>query len=230
MDDENNDSDTEYTESSTQNWLQQFMSSLAGVVIGICLFIGSFVLLFHNEGRIDFSQAAKSAIVIPADTPSSQAQGKIVSLTGDITTPGTIGDGLYIRPGAYVALSRTVEMYAWEEKESKQESKQLGGSKTTTTTYRYNKIWTNRPPESIKFKQSSSHRNPAKALKDQVFKPPLRRSVPMASIWLSWSIRSVKFTVAMRTSSHPASIVISDNSWRWNQRCCWREKMPLDPN
>jgi Transmembrane protein 43 len=172
MDDENNDSDTEYTESSTQNWLQQFMSSLAGVVIGICLFIGSFVLLFHNEGRIDFSQAAKSAIVIPADTPSSQAQGKIVSLTGDITTPGTIGDGLYIKPGAYVALSRTVEMYAWEEKESKQESKQLGGSKTTTTTYRYNKIWTNRPPESIKFKQSSSHRNPAKALKDQVFKAP----------------------------------------------------------
>jgi Transmembrane protein 43 len=187
MDDENNDSYTEYTESSHENWLQQFMSSLVGVVIGICLFIGSFVLLFHNEGRIDFSQAAKSAIVIPADTTaSSPAQGKIVSLTGDITTPTTIGDGLYIKPGAYVALSRTVEMYAWEEKESKQESKQLGGSKTTTTTYRYNKTWTNRPAESIKFKHSTSHRNPTKALKDQVFKAPTatigRYGVDMAKL------------------------------------------------
>ncbi len=159
-----------YTEVTTTSWWDELVKSLVGVLVGLLLFFGSFVMLFMNEGRPDFSQAANSAVVIAADRSAPGAQGKIVAITGPITTPETIGDKLYIKPGAYVALARTVEMYAWDETKDTQETKQLGGGKQKTTTYHYKKVWTNRPESSSSFKQSQTHQNPAKAIADGIFK------------------------------------------------------------
>jgi Transmembrane protein 43 len=167
--DNNTDGDY-YSETTSTNWFQEIGNSLFGMLIGLVLFLASFVVLFLNEGRLDFSQAAKSAIVIQADAPAPQAHGKTVALTGAIASPEILGDGQYLKPAPYIALGRTVEMYSWREAESSQSTKQVGGGKTTTKTYRYTKVWTNKPESSAKFKQATTHRNPAKSIADQIYK------------------------------------------------------------
>ncbi len=191
--DNNTDGDY-YSETTSTNWFQEMGNALFGMLIGLLLFLASFVLLFWNEGRVDLSQAAKAAIVISADAPAPQANGETVALTGAIASPEILGDGQYVKPGAYVALGRTVEMYSWRESESSKTTKQVGGGKTTTKTYRYNKVWTNKPESSAKFKQATAHRNPAKGLTDQIYKvkdakigrygvdmPNLTSAVPMGT-------------------------------------------------
>jgi Transmembrane protein 43 len=167
--DNNTDGDY-YSETTSTNWFQEIGKSFFGMLIGLVLFLASFVVLFFNEGRLDFSQAAKSAVVIQADAPAPQANGKTVALTGAIASPEILGDGQYLKPAPYIALGRTVEMYSWREAESSQTQKQVGGGKTTTKTYRYTKVWTNKPESSTKFKQATTHRNPTKGLPDQIYK------------------------------------------------------------
>jgi hypothetical protein len=81
------------SETTSTNWFQEIGNSLFGMLIGLVLFLASFVVLFCNEGRLDFSQAAKGAIVIPANAPAPQANGKTVLLSGAIASPEIIGDG-----------------------------------------------------------------------------------------------------------------------------------------
>jgi Transmembrane protein 43 len=206
--DNNTDGDY-YSETTSTNWFQELGNALFGTLIGLLLFLGSFVLLFWNEGRVNFSQAAKSAIVIQADTPAPQANGKIVALTGAIASPEILGDGQYLKPAPYIALGRTVEMYAWKETESSKTTKQVGGGKRTTKTYRYSKVWTNKPQSSAKFKQASTHNNPVKAISDQIYKvkdakigrygvdmPNLPNAVPIGSCDLDAAGNSTRSTAS----------------------------------
>ncbi|MCU0570530.1 MAG: hypothetical protein MUF49_28645 [Oculatellaceae cyanobacterium Prado106] len=102
----------QHQEVSVRGWGQSLLGSLIACFFGLLLFLGSFVLLFANEGSTDFSKVAKSAQVITATAPNPQAQGKFVAVTGAIATPQLLGDNLYLKPGAYVVLARTVEMFA----------------------------------------------------------------------------------------------------------------------
>jgi hypothetical protein len=163
------DSDS-YSETTSTNGFQEIGKSIVGMFVGLLLFLGSFVLLFCNEGRLDLSQAARSAIVIPANAPAPQANGKTVSLSGAIASPEIIGDGKYLKPAAYVALGRTVEMFAWKETIDSHTEKQVGGGKKTTKTYKYTKVWTDKPADSAQFKRSEQYRNPAKALNNEIYK------------------------------------------------------------
>jgi Transmembrane protein 43 len=182
-----------YSETTSTNGFQEIGKSIVGMFVGLLLFLGSFILLFCNEGRIDFSQAAKRAIVIPDNAPAPQANGKTVAISGAIASPEIIGDPQYLKPAPYIALGRTVEMYAWKETSDSKTTKQVGGGKTTTKTYRYSKVWTTKPANSSNFKQKN-YQNPAKALADQTFQvsrakigqfaidmPNLTQPVPLAT-------------------------------------------------
>lgn len=150
---------------------QNFLSSMVGVLIGILFFFGSFVLLYWNEGRADLSLPATTAIAIPADeAPPVTASGKLVSISGLFTTPEMISDALYLQKAPYLALKREVEMFAWEQSEETETVKNLGGSTTTTTTYRYQKNWTAYPANSDNFKESSGHVNPVMPVTSQEFR------------------------------------------------------------
>jgi hypothetical protein len=207
--DNNTDGDY-YRETTSTNWFQEIGNSLFGMLIGLVLFLASFVVLFCNEGRLDFSQVAKGAIVIQANAPAFQANGKTVALTGAIASPEILGDGQYLKPAPYIALGRTVEMYSWRESASSKSTKQVGGGKTTTKTYRYTKVWTNQPESSTKFKQSTTHRNPTKAIADQIYKvkdakigrygidmPNLPSAVPIGSCNLDAAGNSTRSTASV---------------------------------
>ena len=145
---------------------QRITNSFVGILLGIALFFGSFVVLYWNEGRIDFSQVAKQAIEISPTAANDSAKGKLVTTTGEIVSDEVLGDDLFLKPGEYIALNRITEMFAWYETKDTRTEKKAGGSEKKITTYSYSKKWQNKPKDSSEFKKSAKHHNPDKAIAD----------------------------------------------------------------
>lgn len=151
----------QYTEVTTKSWGNRLGSSFGAILGSLLLFVGSFVLLYWNEGRVDMSNIAKTAVEASAEKVDSALEGKLISVTGQVTTPEMIGDGLYLAPGNYLGVMRSVEMYAWQEKTSSSAEVKVGGSEETKTTYTYEKRWTANPSSSSSFKVADGHQNPS---------------------------------------------------------------------
>lgn len=154
----------EYTEVKTVGWNSRIGNSCMGLILGIIIFFSSFFVLYWNEGRVDFSEVAKTAVEISATSPNSSAIGQLVSTSGVITSDELIGDNLFLKPGKYIVVQRKVEMYAWREETRTETKKNRGGSETKITTYKYNKTWSENPANSSAFKYSQTHHNPEKAI------------------------------------------------------------------
>lgn len=151
-----------FTTSTTTGYGTRIGKSFVGVLLGIVMFFGSFVLLFWNEGRTDLSSIAKTAIELPAGAASTDAavQGKLVSASGVVTSNEELTDDLYLQPGKYLAVDRKAEMYAWVETKSEKSHTNVGGSETTDTTYDYAMEWTSDPQPSTAFQYPEDHENP----------------------------------------------------------------------
>lgn len=158
------------TETVTTGWGKRIVNSFVGVLVGLALFVISFVVLWKTEGRTDFSKVAKKAIVASSSAIDQTAQDKLVSVTAPLETKDSLGDSDYIKPGNYLVLERRAEMFAWVEKVSTKTQKNTGGSETTTKTYSYEKEWTTDPENSSEFKQPEGHANPEMPVSSQTFK------------------------------------------------------------
>lgn len=156
-----------FVETKTTGYFERLKNSVIGIFLGILLFLASFGVLYWNEGRVNFAKVAETAIVLPATGSPSVKLGTLVSVTGTLTSPETLGDPPYLAAGDYAALNRKAEMYAWEEDSKSETTKNTGGSQTTTTTYTYSKTWTENPENSSSFRESRNHQNPAKSIDSQ---------------------------------------------------------------
>lgn len=142
------------------DWLGKLTGSIKGILIGLLFFLGSFVLLYINEGRADISMVAKDAISIDSAAVASDYEDQLVVTTGDITATSLLGD-LYLKEGDYVYLRRDVEVYAWDEEVQTDKN-------DDTKTYSYKKVWTSSPEDSSKFKQTE-HMNISPLVEDESF-------------------------------------------------------------
>lgn len=159
-----------YTKVAKQGFLSRLWGSVVGVLIGILVFFASFYVLFTNEGRVDLSEVAVDAVELNAEEVSADLDGEFVYLTSTLVSEETLGDNLYLIPGDYLAVSRTVEMNAWIEETETTREENLGGSETTTTTYEYKNGWTENVPESSNFDTPEGHYNPDKAIDSGSFR------------------------------------------------------------
>lgn len=150
------------TETTKRGWGQKIGDSIKGVLIGIILFIASFVVLWTNEGRIDISEViAGNAVDISAEEVDTVNEMKLVSVTGALSSTEKLGDPTFLNPGDYLKLSRSVEMWAWVEKSESETTKKTGGSEETVTRYYYVTEWTSMPADSSTFKdQDPKYKNP----------------------------------------------------------------------
>jgi hypothetical protein len=156
----------QYTSTEHTSWVQQLRNSSGGAVIGVSFIFGAIGTIHWNETRINMATFAERSVEV-----SRASQGSLVSVTGPISTNELLDDGQLLRPGRYVVIDRTVEMYSWkEDSKTEERKKHLGGSETTTKTYTYESQWTKDPKNSSQFKYSSEHRNPSKAVADKIFK------------------------------------------------------------
>ncbi len=164
-----------FTETSTQGWGSRLGGSLVAALIGLVLVPAAVLLLYWNEGRaVDairaLNRGAASVVEVSATAADPGTNGKLVHLSGMLqpTTPakdpdfGVTGDGL-------VQLSRAVEMYQWKEETSTQSQQNVGGSKTTETTYNYKREWSAQPVDSSRFKVPGGHQNPSMQQRSATF-------------------------------------------------------------
>ncbi|HHX58609.1 MAG TPA: hypothetical protein GX706_02485 [Candidatus Moranbacteria bacterium] len=155
-----------FTSTKKVNYGSRLKNSIGGIIFGPLMVIVAAGLLYWNEGRVDLSNIAKQSTVVDADALNTDANlnGKLVSVTGEIKTGEAIGDDLFLKSGGWLAVKRKVEMYAWDEEVEEDSKKNLGGSETVETTYRYVKQWQEDPASSNDFEQSEGHINPEKSL------------------------------------------------------------------
>jgi Transmembrane protein 43 len=143
------------------DWLGKLTGSIKGILIGLLLFLGSFVLIYINEGRTDISKIAQKAVSIESSAVSAEHQDELVVTTGDVMAASQIGD-VFLKDGDYVYLRRVVESYAWEEDKETDND-------TDITTYTYKKVWTSSPDDSSKFNQTAEHVNIMPSIESQSF-------------------------------------------------------------
>jgi len=189
-----------YHTSKTVSYGSRIKNSFIGVLLGIALFLGSFFVLYFNEGRTDLSSVAETAVPIESSIVSEnpELQGQLVSTSGTVTSPQQLGDSMFFQQGDYLQVERVSEMYSWVEKKTTTKKKNLGGSETQDTTYEYIKEWTDDVPISSGFYQSGSYYNPTKQIDSQTM------TVSKAGIG--------KYQIQPRTVDFPEAVVISLSS------------------
>jgi hypothetical protein len=161
----------QFKEVTTTGFGGRILNSIVGVGIGVVLFLCSFVVLYWNEGRFDFSTLAKDALPVEArDAEAPSKAGKnLVALTGTASSTEMLNDEMAVegskiilKSGKYLALQRNVEMYGWKEEKETKTNKNFGGSETTETTYTYKTDWIELPDaaKSKDFAHPEEHQNP----------------------------------------------------------------------
>ena len=154
-----------FTETTSTSWFSRIGQSIAGVLFGIVLVLGSAVLLFWNEGRA--VQTARSlaegrGLVVDVDAARVDPgnDGKLVHVTGELKTTAPLSDPEFGVSALAARLVRTVEMYQWKEESRTETRKSFGGSEEHVTTYSYSRAWSDSRIDSGKFKQPDGHANP----------------------------------------------------------------------
>lgn len=154
-----------FTTTSSRSWFSRLGSAITGILAGIVLFLGSFVLLGWNEGRAIHRQktlelGAKQVVSISPDAPLSENDGKLVHLSGKAESEEPVTDPVFGISAPALKLQRNVEMYQWKQSEKSETKQKLGGGEETTTTYSYSKDWSSALIDSGEFKNPSGHTNP----------------------------------------------------------------------
>ncbi len=150
---------------SQQSWLSRIGGAIKGGLVGLCLFIVAFPLLFWNEGRSvrqykTLLEGGGLVVSVPSGNVDAANEGKLVHTTGNVSTEVTLEDPEFGVSAKALKLRRVVEMYQWREESSSHTEKKLGGGNETTTTYTYDKVWSQDLIRSADFKKPEGHQNP----------------------------------------------------------------------
>ncbi|MCC5845326.1 MAG: TMEM43 family protein [Verrucomicrobia bacterium] len=155
------------TKVTSQSWISRLGNSIKGILFGFVLFLGSFVLLWWNEGRAvqqykQLGEVSLAAVEIQASNPPASAETLLVHVSGQTQTPDTIEDSAFgFTVTDSIHLLRSVEMYQWEESSRSETRTKVGGGQETVTTYSYDTTWSGRVIDSSRFyEQVAERRNP----------------------------------------------------------------------
>lgn len=163
-----------FTETSTTGWFSRIGNSIKGILFGGILVIIAFPVLFWNEGRAvktrkDLNQGAKECIAANAASVDSANENKLIHISGMATANGSLSDSQFGVSAEALKLKRKVEMYQWKENTETSSKKKLGGKEETTTTYTYEKVWSEGRIDSGKFEKPTGHTNPSSSLSSQAW-------------------------------------------------------------
>ncbi|MBX3570065.1 MAG: TMEM43 family protein [Rhizobiaceae bacterium] len=152
-------------EVSSISWFGRLKRSVGGVIIGLILIVAMVVLLFWNEGRAvvtakSLAEGAGIVVSVPTDSVDPSNNGRLVHVTGMVSTAETPADPDFGISAAGIRLRRSAEMYQWRQETKSETETKLGGGQETVTTYSYSRGWYDRPIDSSGFKQPQGHANP----------------------------------------------------------------------
>lgn len=130
----------------------------------ILAFVAATVVLWTNEGRVDFGRIGAESIPIETASIDPTKEGAFVAASGMLVGDAPVGDDSFLRPGNWLEVERLVEMYAWEERSSADED-------SDARDYTYRKAWTDSPADSSTFAQPEEHTNPPLTVSAGIFRP-----------------------------------------------------------
>ena len=153
---------------SVQTSIQSYGSRVGGAFKGIgfggILVVIGVVALFWNEGRTiketrKLNEGAKVVVSVAPDSVDASNEGKLIHISGDVVTEGTVSDNDFKISLNALKLTRKVEMYQWEEETETETTRLSGGREETRTTTSYKKVWSEDLIDSTQF-QDSGYDNP----------------------------------------------------------------------
>jgi len=138
------------------------------VAVGVLLFLATGGFVFYNETRsvaryTALDQSADTVISVSADHIDPSHEGALVHVRGGVQSTQELVDETFGVKAQALRLVRHVEIYAWEETKREEKRKNEKGEEETVTTYAYGKRFFATPPDSSRFKEVESHKNPEKA-------------------------------------------------------------------
>ncbi len=131
---------------------------IAGLLLGIALFVALTVVLFNNEGNsVNRAKALKNiseAVEVSSGSVVSANEGALVVFSGLADTNGKLADEEFevVAPDSTLKLRRIVEMYQWHEDSETDDD--------DNTTYSYYLDWSDSVIDSADFAQKGGHQNP----------------------------------------------------------------------
>ncbi len=131
-----------------QSYGNKLATSMIGAIIGIIMFLGSFVVLYYNEGRENLGKIAATAKEV---TNNSQAKSEELICFKGIIDTSDYAEDTYLVNDEYVYIERRVEMYAYVETKHTDKKDNLGGSSTITESYTYKLEWSTNPTTTPNF-------------------------------------------------------------------------------
>lgn len=167
----------EYTEVTTTSWGRRIINSFVGILIGIALFGGSFVLIFWNEDRSvsrirALDEGRGIVVALSAERMDPAHNNALVHFSAEATTKDILKDALFGVQENALKLKRTVKMYQWKEEKHTRTHQNVGGSETKEVTYSYSKTWSEQRIDSSAFKHPQGHENPPMPYKTTVYTAP----------------------------------------------------------
>ncbi len=154
------------TQVTNISYWSKIKNAFGSVIFWFILFFGSFAVLFRNEWTQDMSEIAINAT--ETESWDVMTWWDFVDYYGNVTTTENLWDN-YIKPWNYIALSRTVEMYAWHEISETESEDKLWWWTQQTTTFDYEMERTSSPDKSSKFQEKVWHFNPSMSIKSDSF-------------------------------------------------------------
>lgn len=153
------------TEVTSTSWLSRLGQAIVGVFMGLVAILVASVLLFWNEGRAiktaqGLTEGAGIVRNVAADKVDAANDGRLVHVSGMLSTGGPVADPDFAVRVQGVRLIRHVEMYQWKEETQTETRTKLGGGEERTTTYKYVRDWSDKPIDSTRFKEPRGHTNP----------------------------------------------------------------------
>jgi hypothetical protein len=154
----------QYTEVTRNSWGNRTKNSFGGILFGIILFLGSFFLVWWNEGNAvhtenDLKKGNKDIVHVKSDNLLPENENKLIHLSGKVETTDTLIDEEFGMTANAIALSRKILIYQWVESKTERTEKELGGSEKVITNYNYTKQWVSEPINSSGFKIEEGHLN-----------------------------------------------------------------------
>ena len=155
-----------YTETTTRSWGSRVGGSFKGIIVGLIMFVLSFPLLWWNEGRtverhLALQEGAGLVISIDSEAIDAANEGRLIHTTGTAISKETLNDPEFGVSIEALQLIRQASMFQWQERRESKSEKNLGGSETTTTTYRYERGWSANLIQSGSFHHPEGHENPS---------------------------------------------------------------------
>jgi len=153
------------TEVTNTSWFARLGQAVVGVLIGLIFVVVAIGVLFWNEGRAirtaqGLAEGAGIVRSVPAERADPADDGRLIHVTGMLSTGGPIADPDFAVRVNGVRLERHVEVYQWKEETHSETRTKFGGGEERTTTYKYVRTWSDKPIDSDRFKEPRGHTNP----------------------------------------------------------------------